>query len=105
MRPSQHRGGNTISSLARSRRNVDPMAAYDRLPAELRAWLSQALLPWSAHSARRLWVRSLRDCGGDARLAQARLTQVEHRRIGQDAGRIWGAGHPAADQGARGLPG
>ena len=39
---------NCRSSLAARRRTQDPMAAYDRLPPELRGWLAQAALPWSA---------------------------------------------------------
>jgi len=35
------------------------MAAYDALPAPLRNWLSQAALPWSPASARRIWSKSL----------------------------------------------
>ncbi|WP_299847647.1 DUF6525 family protein [uncultured Roseovarius sp.] len=47
------------SSLRRKRRSADPMAAYDGLPAPLRRWLSEAALPWSPSSARRIWSRSL----------------------------------------------
>jgi len=32
------------------------MAAYDQLPPELRAWVRQALLPWSPQSCRRIWM-------------------------------------------------
>lgn len=96
MNRAQRRGCNVTSSLPRSQRAHDPMAAYDRLPADLRAWLRHALLPWSAHSARRIWLRLLRDCGGDVGLAQARLSLLEQRHITQDARRIWGADHPAA---------
>ncbi len=43
------------STLRRKRRSGDPMRAYDALPAPLRHWLSQAALPWSPASARRVW--------------------------------------------------
>ena len=43
--------------LPRKRRSGDPMAAYDRLPAPLRSWLSEAKLPWSPASAKRLWQK------------------------------------------------
>ncbi len=46
------------SALRRKRRDRDPMAAYDRLPPPLRQWLSQAALPWSPASARRIWSKS-----------------------------------------------
>lgn len=43
--------------MRRKRRVGDPMAAFDGLPAPLRHWLSQAALPWSPASARRIWVK------------------------------------------------
>ncbi len=85
---------NTATSLKRRRHT--PMPAFDRLPAELRAWLHQAALPWSAASALRLWQRALHDHGGDTSAARARLTRAEARLIARDAARIWGPGHPAA---------
>ena len=45
-------------SLRVKRRSGDPMSAYDSLPAPLRLWLSEAALPWSPASARRLWSKS-----------------------------------------------
>ncbi|MCY3995811.1 MAG: DUF6525 family protein [Rhodobacter sp.] len=47
------------TSLRRRRRPGDPMAAFDGLPPPLRQWLSQAALPWSPASARRIWSKSL----------------------------------------------
>ncbi|WP_276617454.1 DUF6525 family protein [Qingshengfaniella alkalisoli] len=47
---------NSRSALKR-RRRANSMASFDGLPPELRRWLAQAALPWSAHSARRLWRR------------------------------------------------
>ncbi|MFW2545148.1 DUF6525 family protein [Primorskyibacter sp. 2E107] len=44
--------------LRRRRRSEDPMRAYDRLPAPLRAWLSQAVLPWSPASCLHIWRRA-----------------------------------------------
>ena len=46
------------SALRRKRRGGDPMAAFDGLPPPLRQWLSQAILPWSPTSARRIWLKS-----------------------------------------------
>ncbi|MEP5155240.1 DUF6525 family protein [Planktotalea sp.] len=48
--------GNT--SLRRKRRAGDPMHVYDTLPTPLRQWLSQAALPWSPASARKIWARA-----------------------------------------------
>jgi len=87
--------GNTVSSLA-GRRCADPMAAHDRLPAELRRWLHGAALPWSAASALRAWRQALARTGGDAAGAAARLSRIEHRQLARDARRIWGPAHPAA---------
>jgi hypothetical protein len=39
-------------------RSNDPMQAYDALPTPLRHWLSQAALPWSPTSAKRVWSRA-----------------------------------------------
>lgn len=72
------------------------MAQHDRLPRDLRLWLAQAALPWSAQSALKLWTRSLRATGGDVAAASACLSRVEARLIARDAVRVWGAGHPAA---------
>jgi len=44
--------------LQRKRRAADPMRSYDSLPAPLRQWLSQAALPWSPSSVRRIWKRA-----------------------------------------------
>ncbi len=46
------------STLRRKRRSGDPMVAYDGLPAPLRQWLSEAALPWSPTSVRRIWSKS-----------------------------------------------
>ncbi|MFK7764006.1 MAG: DUF6525 family protein [Roseobacter sp.] len=46
------------SSLRRKQRSGDPMAAFDGLPAPVRRWLSEAALPWSPTSVRRIWSKS-----------------------------------------------
>ena len=43
----------------RKRRQGVPMKAFDALPAPLRQWLSEAAMPWSPASVRRIWFRSL----------------------------------------------
>ncbi|MBT9386838.1 hypothetical protein KM176_23550 [Pseudooceanicola sp. CBS1P-1] len=90
-----HRGANLSTSLRR-RRVGDPMAAYDRLPPDLRRWLAGAALPWSAASALRAWQKALRTCGGDCRAAGRHLSRIEQLRLGRDAARVWGPAHPAA---------
>jgi len=87
---------NIVSSL---KRRHSPMRAFDRLPPDLRDWLHQAALPWSATSALRLWQRALVQSGGDAARARARLDAAEARTLARDAARIWGPGYPAGQGG------
>ncbi|MFC6641827.1 MULTISPECIES: DUF6525 family protein [Sulfitobacter] len=75
---------NLRSGLKQRRRQGDPMAAYDRLPPPLRAWLAQVALPWSPQSAHRLWCRDLQRCEGDAVGAALHLSRAEHRMLAQD---------------------
>lgn len=89
------RPGNLRSSLRRRARR-DPMGAFDRLPAPLRAWLAQACLPWDPVSARRIWDRALTAARGDTRLALAALDRAEGRTLARDIPRVWGQAHPAA---------
>ena len=44
--------------LRRKRRSVDPMTAFDGLPAPVRRWMAEAALPWSPTSVRRIWAKS-----------------------------------------------
>ena len=67
------------------------MARYDRLPHELRQWLSTAALPWSPQSALKVWTRACRDCGGDTSLICRHLDRAEARLLKRDAAVIWGA--------------
>lgn len=59
------------------------MAAYDRLPAPARAWVAQAVLPWSATSVARLWTQALRESGCEA-VALARLSAPEARTLARE---------------------
>lgn len=74
-------------------RATDPMAAHDRLPPPLRAWATQAALPWSAASLRRLWDRALAETGCP-RAALARLTAAERSALAREARQVWGATYP-----------
>ena len=82
-----------IATSLRRRTRPNAMARYDRLPVELRAWLADAALPWSACSALRLWQRALRDTT-DITAARQRLQDAEARLLARDAPRIWGPGYP-----------
>ena len=66
------------------RRAADPMAAYDRLPSDLRKWVAGAALPWSAKSCLALWQRALRD-GATPEQAIARLDRAEMAALSREA--------------------
>ncbi|MEM9228084.1 MAG: DUF6525 family protein [Pseudomonadota bacterium] len=70
--------------LPRKRRSGDPMAAFDDLPSALRHWLSEAALPWSPASVRRIWAKSL-DQGLTPEETLATLTQAEVRTLARDS--------------------
>ncbi len=75
--------GETGQRLAR--RRVDAMAAYDRLPAELRGWLQEAALPWSPDSALRAWRRALLRSYGNRRRALEMMSEIEAQKLAQEA--------------------
>jgi Family of unknown function (DUF6525) len=82
MDQAESRMSNLRSARAQWRRG-NPMAAHDRLPAELRLWLIHAALPWSAESALRLWHRALRKTNCPL-AAQAALTAAEARTLNKE---------------------
>jgi len=71
------------TTLRRKRRADDPMRSYDALPAPLRRWLSQAALPWSPASARRVWARA-RAAGLGPQDALQALARAEERTLARD---------------------
>jgi hypothetical protein len=89
--------GNLTSSRARWRA-TDPMASYDRLPRDLRLWLAEAALPWSAPSVLRLWQRALRETGC-AKAARDRLARAEAKTLAREAARVWGQCYPTLQAG------
>lgn len=84
---------NLATSLRLKARNR-PMDRYDRLPHDLRQWLTRAALPWSPQSVLRLWGRELRAADGDVAVALARLDLLERQLLAKDGPRIWGEGYP-----------
>ncbi|MEW2918490.1 DUF6525 family protein [Ruegeria sp. ANG10] len=70
-------------SLRRKRRSSDPMDAFDGLPAPLRQWLSEAALPWSPVSARRIWSKS-RAKGLSSEETLMSLSRAEARTLARD---------------------
>jgi hypothetical protein len=71
------RGGNLgHTPLKRRRRSGDPMQVFDRLPPDLRRWMTQAALPWSPASCLALWRKALAE-HGSTEAALARLRNAE----------------------------
>jgi hypothetical protein len=81
------------TSLRRKRRSGDPMHAYDALPTPLRRWLSQAALPWSPASARKIWTRAQAK-GLDTEAALAVLSRAETKTLARDRCAIRQPNHP-----------
>ena len=75
---------NMQCGFPRRRRSMRGMDAYDGLPAPLRGWLAQAVLPWSVRSARRLWRRAMARSGGDVAQALAHLDAAEARCLARE---------------------
>ncbi len=70
------------------------MREFDRLPAELRAWLARAVLPWRPRSVRKAYDRALARTG-DRSQALTILDAIEARLVAKDARVVWGGDHPA----------
>tara|TARA_R110000787_G_scaffold22862_1_gene66004 strand:- start:1178 stop:1480 length:303 start_codon:yes stop_codon:yes gene_type:complete len=71
------------TSLRTRRRNEDPMQAYDALPAPVRSWLSQAALPWSPASCRKI-LRQARLRGEGLEDVLARLDRAQRNTLARD---------------------
>ena len=81
------RSGNAgATSIKRRRRAEDPMRAYDRLPGPLRAWLAQAVLPWSPGSCLRIWRNGVRTGLAPAEIV-TRLDRLEAAALERERGR------------------
>ncbi|SFD78637.1 DUF6525 family protein [Roseivivax sediminis] len=74
---------NLSTTLPRRRRRGDPMRDYDSLPAPLRAWLAQAVLPWSPVSCRRIWHMGRAE-GAPPDVILARLDRAERKALSRD---------------------
>ncbi|TNJ40548.1 hypothetical protein FGE21_17400 [Phaeobacter sp. B1627] len=59
------------------------MQTYDALPAPLRLWLGQAVLPWSPTSARRIW-NTARARGLSENDALSMLSKAEAKTLSRD---------------------
>ena len=81
------------TSLKRARRRGQPMHDFDALPAELRAWLATAMLPWHPKSARRAFLKALARTQDPTR-ALTELDRIQAKLVARDVSRIWGPDHP-----------
>ncbi len=80
-RQASNRGA---TSLRKRRRNEDPMQAFDVLPAPVRAWLSQAALPWSPASCRKI-VQQAQARGEGVEEVLARLDRAQQSTLARDS--------------------
>ena len=75
------------TSLRAKKRNSNPMQSFDSLPAPLRSWLHEAVLPWSPKSARRIWDRAVSKGKGTHGALMA-LQHAEMRTLARDKERL-----------------
>jgi len=87
------RGNRGKTNLKLKRRNEDPMREYDRLPADLRALLASAVLPWRPRSVRAAFERALARTKDHSR-ALEELDQLQDSLVAKDARDIWGPAYP-----------
>ncbi len=80
------------------KRRHSTLSEFDQLPRELRFWLTEAKLPWSARSVTRLWSKALRQTGGDRQAAVKFLSDVERRTLKKDAPKVWGTSYPISEK-------
>ncbi|MFA8442644.1 DUF6525 family protein [Yoonia sp.] len=88
-----HNCGTT--TLKRKRCTNNAMHDFDRLPQDLRQWMTRATLPWRAKSVQTAYQKALRKTGCHT-CAMEELDRIQASLIRKDAGKVWGAGHPAA---------
>lgn len=93
-------GNRGQTSLRCKRRNEDSMREFDRLPSELREWLSGAILPWRPRSVQRAFDREFSRTR-DTESALKELDRLQEKRLARDTSRVWGPDHPDASPDAR----
>ncbi|CAD0185881.1 hypothetical protein RUESEDTHA_02782 [Ruegeria sp. THAF57] len=70
--------------LRKRRRAENPMREFDRLPPVLRAWVSQAALPWRPRSVLRAYQNALAQTGDQGR-ALEELGRLEALQLAKDS--------------------
>lgn len=71
------------TKLKKRRRRENPMREFDRLPPQLRQWVSQAALPWRPRSVKRAFDKALAQTGDQARALQE-LNRIEAAQLALD---------------------
>jgi len=79
-----NRGTTTLKGKRKSRH---PMNDFDALPPELRKWVSEAILPWSAHSVQKSFRKAIAKTG-DPQLALEELDRIQSQLIERDKSRL-----------------
>lgn len=74
------------TSLKRRARRGNPMSAYDQLPRELRLWMQNAKMPWSAASCQAVWKKTQARGGAVAECLE-RLERAEAATLAREGGR------------------
>ncbi|MFA3917023.1 DUF6525 family protein [Ruegeria hyattellae] len=72
------------TKLRTRRRREDPMREFDRLPPVLRAWISQAALPWRPRSVLRAYNNALARTGDQNRALDV-LKHLEAALLAKDS--------------------
>ncbi|WP_171211237.1 MULTISPECIES: DUF6525 family protein [unclassified Ruegeria] len=72
------------TKLRKRRRAENPMREFDRLPPVLRAWVSQAALPWRPRSVLRAYQKALAHTGDHGR-ALEELGRLEALQLAKDS--------------------
>lgn len=90
------KGNRGKTSLKSKHRASNPMGDFDRLPRELRAWVTQADLPWRAKSVLKSYQRA-DSVSGDGKKALEELDRLQDRLVSKDAKSVWGEAHPHAN--------
>ena len=73
------------------------MSDFDDLPRELRVWVATADLPWRPKSVLKSYKRAVSE-QGDQKKALEELDRLQARLVSRDARKIWGEGHPRANE-------
>ena len=86
---------NSRTSLRRLRRLANPMQEFDKLPVELRNWLTTAALPWAPKSALNVYRNAVSKTGRRDE-AVGELNRIQSQLLKKDCRKVWGETHPSA---------